>query len=62
VEFDAEGRPFSVRYQFLAPMLLNRVQEQQRTMDEQQAVIAALTRRLDQVEARLATAPTADTP
>ena len=58
VEFDDQGRPFSVRYQFLAPMLLNEVQEQQRTIDEQQAVIATLVERVEQLEGRFGTQPT----
>lgn len=31
---DVDGQPLSVRYQFLAPMLLNEYQKQQRTIDE----------------------------
>jgi hypothetical protein len=38
----ADGRPFSVHYHLLAPMLLNEVQEQQRTIEAQQGTIAEL--------------------
>jgi hypothetical protein len=40
VVYDEDGKPYAVRYQFLAPMLLNEVQQQQRTIGEQGAVIA----------------------
>ncbi len=33
MRFDEEGKPFSVHYEQLAPMLLNEVQKQQRTME-----------------------------
>lgn len=53
VVFDEEGEPFAVRYQFLAPMLLNEVQEQKRVIDEQRGTIAALAGRLERLESRL---------
>ena len=60
---DAEGKPDSVRYSILTPMLLNEVQKQQRTIEEQQQrageqqqVIAALTGRLDAIEQQLGAA------
>ena len=43
--FDEEGDPFSVHYEQLAPMLLNEVQRQQRT-------IATLLARLDVLESQ----------
>jgi hypothetical protein len=56
---DLEGKPYSVRYHVLAPMLLNQVQKQQRTIDAQrrenqaqEARIAALTTRLARLESR----------
>jgi hypothetical protein len=54
---DEEGRPYSVRYQALAPMLVNELQEQQHTIDvqarrieEQDRQIAALVVRLGELE------------
>jgi hypothetical protein len=38
VRFDEEGRPFSVHYEQLAPMLLNEMQKQQRTIEAQRDV------------------------
>jgi hypothetical protein len=65
VQFDEEGRPFSVHYEQLPPMLLNEIQKQQRVnegqavvIDEQRRVIAALADRLEAVEAGLVAAPT----
>ena len=43
VRFDEEGRPFSVHYERLAPMLLNETQKQQRT-------IQTLLARVEQLE------------
>ncbi len=42
VTYDPEGQPYSVRYQVLAPMLLNELQRQQR-------VIELLERKVDQL-------------
>ncbi len=39
VAYDKDGQPFTVRYQYLAPMLLNELQKQYRRA-EQQAEIA----------------------
>ena len=50
VRLDEEGKPFSVHYEQLAPMLLNEVQKQQRTDEEQRRVIATLTARVEQLE------------
>ncbi len=59
VHVDDEGRPLSVRYEFLAPLLLNEVQKQQRTLEsqtaqlaEQQELIAAVLARIERLEAR----------
>ena len=54
VAFDEQGRPYTVRYHLLAPMLLNEVQKQQSVIAEQRSVIAALAGRLAQVERALA--------
>ena len=47
---DLEGKPYSVKYHELPALLLNEVQEQQRIIEEQQQVIAALSARLDALE------------
>lgn len=39
---DAEGRPYSVRYHLLAPMLLNEMQRQQRTIEALEARVREL--------------------
>ncbi len=65
---DAEGLPYSVRYHLLAPMLLNEMQKQQRTIDaqsdvidelrdlkgEQRKLIAALQERVERLETKQA--------
>lgn len=70
VSYDTEGRPETVRYQFVNAMLLNEVQkqarqldaqalqlaEQRRRMEEQTKQVAALTGRLLQVEETLGAA------
>jgi hypothetical protein len=42
VQYDEEGKPYSVRYQFLNTMLLNEVQAQHRQLASQQAQIEEL--------------------
>jgi hypothetical protein len=54
VALDPEGQPYSVRYHVLPSLLLNETQKQQRVIEEQQQVIAALTGRLDSIEQQLA--------
>jgi hypothetical protein len=58
---DSDGHPYTVRYQFLAPMLLNEVQRQAREIARQREQIATLTARLEQVEATIAAQPGAPT-
>jgi endosialidase-like protein len=48
-----DGQVEAVAYQFLAPMLLNEVQKQHRTIEEQKSTIDALTARLDALGQRL---------
>ena len=55
---DADGKPYSVRYHVLPSLLLNELQKQERTIDSQQAVIAALVKRVENLESRLATGTT----
>ena len=50
---DHEGKPFSVNYHFLAPMLLNEVQKQHAVIQEQTARIQNLEERLQRLETAL---------
>ena len=50
--FDDEGKPFTVRYHLLAPMLLNELQKELRTSREQQQLIGALESRLAALESQ----------
>ncbi|HVN37032.1 MAG TPA: tail fiber domain-containing protein, partial [Myxococcota bacterium] len=59
VVYDDAGKPFTVKYHEMAPMLLNEMKKQQRTIDAQrqenqtqQAEIASLTSRLARLEAQ----------
>lgn len=49
---NAEGQIESVRYYELAPMLLNEVQKQQKTIQDQQLAIQQLSERLAKLESR----------
>ena len=40
VAYDNDGKPYTVRYQYLAPMLLNEVQKQYRRAEEQSEIVA----------------------
>jgi hypothetical protein len=42
VEYDADGRPQTVRYHFVNAMLLNEVQKQRRLIEAQEAEIREL--------------------
>jgi len=50
VQFSSTGQPETVRYHFLAPLMLNELQRQQRTIDEQRQENAALRTRLERLE------------
>jgi hypothetical protein len=50
VQFSPEGEAETVRYHFLAPLLLDQVQKQHRQIEEQQKTIDALTQRLEALE------------
>ena len=50
-----DGKPETVMYQYLAPMLLNEYQKQQRTIDAQAREIAELKRAVEVLMARTAT-------
>jgi len=42
VQYDDDGKPFAVKYQFLGPLLLTALQQQQKGQRQQQAMIEAL--------------------
>jgi hypothetical protein len=48
---DSKGQPEAIRYQEIEPLLLNEVQKQRRTIDEQRSEIEALKARLEKLEA-----------
>ena len=50
VVYDEKGQVKTVEYQKLPAMLLNALQEQYRTVQEQQTVIVELTERLSRLE------------
>jgi len=41
VAYDKDGQPYTVRYQYLAPMLLNEVQKQYRRAEQQSEIVAS---------------------
>jgi hypothetical protein len=53
VVFDSLGRPETVMYHFLAPMLLNEVQKQHAVIESQRHQIAELHARMERIEALL---------
>jgi hypothetical protein len=53
VQYDAQGKPFTVRYQALNTMLLNELQKQHAQVDEQKAQLAAQEARTQRLEALL---------
>ena len=52
VLFGPDGQPQTVRYHFLAPLLLSEVQQQRRTIEEQRALIENLLQRVERLENR----------
>jgi hypothetical protein len=54
VTSDRASRPEGVRYHLIAPLLLNEVQKQRRTIDTQQAAIASQQTEIENLKARLA--------
>ena len=51
--YDNDGQPYSVRYQYLATMLLNEVQKQYHRAEGEAKVITAQEQKIDQLEQRL---------
>jgi hypothetical protein len=54
VGYDKDGQPSSIKYQSLAPMLLNELQKQHREIEEQRETIRLQNDRITQQESRLA--------
>ena len=50
---DKEGKPYSVRYDQVNAMLLNEFLKEHRKVQELEATVEALSKRLNQQEARL---------
>jgi hypothetical protein len=57
VVYDKDGQVQTVRYHFVNAMLLNEVQKQRHTIEQQQAEIEALTARLAKLEAAATSRP-----
>ena len=53
VAYDKDGQPYTVRYQYLASMLLNEVQKQYRRAETQTEIIKAQEQKIDELEQRL---------
>jgi trimeric autotransporter adhesin len=53
VAYDNDGKPYTVRYQYLTSMLLNEAQKQYRRAESQAEVIATQQQKIDQLEQRL---------
>lgn len=54
VQFSPNGKAQTIRYHFLAPLLLNELQKEHRRNEEQNVTIESLRARLDALEARRA--------
>jgi endosialidase-like protein len=57
VQYSEAGDPQIVNYHFLPPLLVKELQKQQKTIEQQNDVIAGLEARLARLEARLPAAP-----
>lgn len=53
VAYDNNGQPYSVRYQYIATMLLNEVQKQYRRAETQAEIIKTQQLKIDDLEQRL---------
>ena len=53
VAYDNDGKPYTVRYQYLATMLLNEVQKQYHRTEAQAKVITAQEQKINELEQRL---------
>ena len=53
VAYDKDGQPYTVKYQYLAPMLLNELQKQHTVVAAQQDVIKTQQKQIDEMRQRL---------
>jgi dsDNA-specific endonuclease/ATPase MutS2 len=53
VAYEADGKPYSVRYQYLTSMLLNEVQKQYRRAETQAEVIQAQKQEIEDLKQQL---------
>jgi hypothetical protein len=53
VAFDNDGQPYAVKYQYLAPMLLNELQKQHAVVASQQDIIASQQRQIEDFKRQL---------
>jgi hypothetical protein len=53
VAYDKDGQPYTVRYQYLASMLLNEVQKQYRRAQDAAAVIQAQQKEIESLKGQL---------
>ncbi len=53
VAWDTNGKPYTVRYQYIATMLLNEVQKQYHRAEEQAELITSQERKISELEQRL---------
>jgi len=53
VVYDKDGQPYTVKYQYLTPMLLNEVQKQHAVIADQQSVIESQNQQIQNLEQRL---------
>ena len=53
VLFSDSGKAESIRYHFLAPLLLNELQKQQRTIEQQYAKIGEQNEHINDLEQRM---------
>ena len=53
VVYEPDGQPYTVKYQYLAPMLLNELQKQQAVIEKQQALIETQQQQVSEMRERL---------
>ena len=53
VAYDKDGQPYTVKYQYLAPMLLNELQKQHTVVAAQQDVIKTQQQQIKEMQQRL---------
>jgi hypothetical protein len=53
VAYDPDGKPYTVKYQYLTTMLLNEVQKQYRRAEAEAEVITSQEQKIEELERRL---------